>query len=139
MFIYLASPYSAPTPGERHARFVKACKKAANLMESGHVVFCPIAHSHSIEVEGMDEIHDGPFWLRQDFAILQCVDCVFVYTMDGWKDSNGIRAEVEFALQNNIPVFFIGENDNGPSEAAVYGASATDSHKQPATIQQAMG
>jgi Domain of unknown function (DUF1937) len=139
MFIYLASPYSAPTPGERHTRFVKACKKAAALMEDGHVVFCPIAHSHSIEVEGMDEIHDGKFWLRQDFAILDCVDVLFVYMMDGWEESKGIKAEIAYAKAENIPVYYIGENDFGPSEATVYGASATDSYKRPAAQQQAMG
>lgn len=139
MFIYLASPYSAPTAGQRHERFVKACKKAAALMEDGNIVFCPIAHSHSIEVEGMDEIHDGDFWLRQDFAILDAVDVVFVYTMEGWENSQGIKREIQYANANKIPVYFIGENDFGPSEATVYGASATDSRKQPATVQQAVG
>jgi nucleoside 2-deoxyribosyltransferase len=114
MFIYLASPYSPPTDlskaqadGLREARYIKACRKAAELMEYGHQVFCPIAHSHPIEVIGMDEIHSGEFWLKQDFAILKHVDAMYVYQMKGWDTSKGIRAEIEFALAHNIPVFFL--------------------------------
>lgn len=114
MFIYLASPYSAPKDMDedqafdlREYRYRKACKKAAELMEYGHQVFCPIAHSHPIEVIGMDEIHSGEFWLKQDFAILKHVDAMYVYQMKGWDTSKGIRAEIEFALAHNIPVFFL--------------------------------
>lgn len=113
MFIYLASPYSAPTPEEREARYVKVCKKAGELMEYGHEVFCPIAHSHPIETLGMqqgdtlEQTHGYDFWLKQDFAILKHVDAMYVYQMKGWDTSKGIRAEIEFALAHNIPVFFL--------------------------------
>ena len=114
MFIYLASPYSAPKEMDeeaaeelRETRFYRACRKAAELMEYGHQVFCPIAHSHPIEFYGMNEIHSGEFWLKQDFAILKHVDAMYVYQMKGWEQSKGIRAEIEFALAHNIPVFFL--------------------------------
>lgn len=114
MFIYLASPYSAPAnlpdalaDRMREDRYIKACKKAAELMEYGHQVFCPIAHSHPIEVHGMNEIHSGEFWLKQDFAILKHVDAMYVYQMPGWEQSKGIREEINFCLAHNIPVFFL--------------------------------
>lgn len=107
MFIYLASPYSAPTAEQREDRFIHVCKKAAELMEYGHQVFCPIAHSHPIEVHGMEEIHDGAFWLKQDFAILKHVDAMYVYCMEGWEKSKGIAQEMEFAHAHGIPVMFM--------------------------------
>jgi len=114
MFIYLASPYSAPKEMEedqasdlREVRFHRACKKAAELMQYGHEVFCPIAHSHPIEFYGMNEIMPGDFWLKQDYAILKHVDALYVYQMVGWEKSKGIREEINFAIAHGIPVFFL--------------------------------
>jgi len=114
--IYLASPYSVLNP-ETHTeqsiknlltrRFKKVCRKAAELMEGGEVVFCPIAHSHPIEVNGMDTRHDGDFWLRQDFGVLRHADRLVVYRMPGWQHSNGVTREIAFARENDIPVEYI--------------------------------
>lgn len=104
MFIYLASPYSASTPEEREQRFRRVCVKAAELMEYGHQVFCPIAHSHPIEVHGMEDIHSGEFWLKQDFAILRHVDAMYIYMMEGWDKSKGIKEEIKFAEAHRIPI-----------------------------------
>ena len=114
--IYLASPYTIlNTEGKseqalknlRTRRFKTVCKKAAELMLNGEQVFCPIAHSHPIEVNGMTEIKDGDFWLKQDFAVLAHCDQLTVYRMPGWEQSNGVRREIEFAQERGIPVEYI--------------------------------
>lgn len=106
MLVYLASPYSKYPKG-REAAYREVCKKAAALMETGVDVFCPIAHSHSIEQEGMTEIHSGDFWLKQDFAILDKCDAVYVYMMDSWQDSYGVTKEIERAHRLSIPVIYL--------------------------------
>src|ERR1700704_5407942 len=103
---YLASPYSL-YPGGKQEAFELVCKKAAELMVLGHLVFCPIAHSHPIEQLGMKETHSGDFWLKQDFAILKHCDELLVYMMPGWKQSTGLAAELKFAEFNNIPITFL--------------------------------
>jgi len=105
--IYLASPYSAPTARQRASRYKQVCKKAAELMEAGDVVFCPIAHSHPIETLGMTGRKDGEWWLKQDFAVLEHCDKLVVYCMDGWQESYGVKREIEFADLAGIPVEFI--------------------------------
>ena len=105
MLIYLASPYSKYPNGKVEA-FTQACLKAGVLMLEGYEVFCPIAHSHSIE-EYMDEVHDGDFWLKQDFAVLQHCDELWVYKMPGWGVSEGVAREVMFARDHSIPVKYI--------------------------------
>lgn len=99
---YLATPYSK-YPGGRQEAYTLACEKAAQLMLDGHLIFCPIAHSHSIEEE-MDTRQEGLFWLDQDFAILKHCDVLMVYQMPGWDTSFGVQAEIDFALYNNIPI-----------------------------------
>jgi hypothetical protein len=114
--IYLASPYTIvggdnlseqAKRNRRTRRFKKVCKKAAELMLQGSDVFCPIAHSHPIEVNGMDEVKNGDFWLKQDFAVLQHADELVVYRMPGWEQSEGIRREVTFAEDRGIPITYI--------------------------------
>ena len=103
---YLASPYSKYPYGKKEA-FKTICKKAAQLMEEGHNIFCPIAHSHPIEELGMTKVQNGDFWLKQDFAILDCCDELWVYKMPGWEDSYGISKEIERANWEGIPIKFL--------------------------------
>ena len=124
MFIYLASPYTVhgDHTEEEHTRiraerFEHICKKAAELMKYGHQVFCPIAHSHPIEVLGMTEREGHDFWLKQDFAVLEHVDALYVYAMDGWEKSRGIADEIKFAEAYHIPVFIMFES----GEIVTYG------------------
>lgn len=125
--IYLASPYSVGKGGAYGAsnlgkatknmktrRYRAVCKKAAELMQQGYSVFSPIAHSHSIEVEGMDKIETGDFWLKQDFVVLERCDRLVVYTLPDWEYSSGIKREIEFAEARGIPVEYI--SDDSPPD-----------------------
>lgn len=104
--IYLATPYSK-YPHGREAAFGSACLMAAHLMEH-YNVFCPIAHSHSVEVYGMNgDIKDGYWWLGQDFSILEKCDKLIVYKMQGWDESFGVSAEIAFANERGIPVEYV--------------------------------
>src|SRR5678815_3413870 len=118
--IYLASPYSVGPKGAygeedtgrasknmRTRRYKAACKKAAQLMDKGLVIFSPIAHSHSIELEGMDKVQTGNFWLEQDLAILKHCTDLFVLCLPDWERSRGIAREIEFAQDNGIPVSYL--------------------------------
>lgn len=110
-FIYLASPYSHPNADIKQRRYEAICKVAAKLMEQGEQVFCPIAHSHPIEVIGMNQVRNGDFWLKQDFAILKHAEMLVVCMMPGWGESHGIKAEVQFANDNKIPVAYIDHDE----------------------------
>lgn len=113
-FTYLASPYSPVgehTEEQKHylrqVRFMEVSEKAAELMLAGEKIFCPIAHSHPIEHYGMKDTQSGDFWLEQDFAILAHANLLKVYRMEGWDKSSGVRREIEFAVENGIPIEYI--------------------------------
>ena len=106
-YIYLASPYSHVDPAVRVARFNAACRAAAELMNAGATVFCPIAHSHPIS-EAMGDKHvDHEFWMLQDLPLLHRSDGMCVLMLDGWLDSKGVQREIDYALANHIPVKYI--------------------------------
>ena len=93
--IYVASPYSHPDPLVRQARFDAACAAAARLLRTGHAVFAPIVHGHPLVRFGVPS--DWSFWspLARDY-IARCDDVV-VLQLDGWRESQGVQAEMALA------------------------------------------
>lgn len=111
--VYLASPYSK-FPGGREQAYLLVCKKAWELMNEGYNVFCPIAHSHAIEITGGNGVvKDGDWWLKQDFAVLRECRSLFVYKMPGWDESYGVGKEIELAKWEGIPIRYL-EFENEP-------------------------
>lgn len=106
-FTYLASPYSHPDPDVRHQRYLHACRAAAWLMRESHAVFSPIAHSHPIEIHGLEAQESGDFWKRQDIPILRHASQMVVLMLTGWNDSAGIKWEIETAESLLIPIKFL--------------------------------
>jgi hypothetical protein len=105
--IYLASPYTHPSPAVRAARFDAACLAAARLIAGGDMVFSPIAHTHPILVRG--RLPSGwDYWERFDRRMIAASDEVAVLTLEGWEKSTGIRAEIQITSELGKPVWFLG-------------------------------
>ena len=108
---YLASPYSVGNAdeAERERRFRMVCCVARRLMERGEAVFCPIAHSHPIEIHGDLPVQGHDFWLAQDFAVLKHCARIKVLELPGVDNTNsvGIGKEIQLAVHIGIPVYHI--------------------------------
>jgi hypothetical protein len=103
---YLASPYGHDDVKVRNSRFKKACLATVALMEAGHTVFCPIAHSHPIAT--LQTVDSGwDYWMEFDLAILGICKVLFVLAIDGWKESKGVAAEIEYAKRLGIPIYLL--------------------------------
>jgi nucleoside 2-deoxyribosyltransferase len=102
MTTYLALPYSHPDPRVRIDRFEAANRAAAALMRAGYCVFSPISHSHPISLYGVPG--DWTRWESLDQQMLRQCDEVVVLTLDGWKQSQGLQAELSIAAALNLPV-----------------------------------
>ena len=100
---YLASPYTHPDANIRAARYRSVVAATAYLMLEGRVIFSPIAHSHNIEL-CMSDQQSGSFWKRQDMPLLLNASRLVVLTLDGWKESSGLKWEIETAKEIGIPV-----------------------------------
>lgn len=103
---YLATPYTDFDQGHEQA-FIAACRAAAVLMKQGMFVYSPIAHSHPIAVHGGLDPIDHKFWLNQDKAMLEDCVALLVVMMPGWRESRGIRAEIEYAEEMEKPICFL--------------------------------
>uniref|UniRef100_A0A6M3K292 DUF1937 domain-containing protein n=1 Tax=viral metagenome TaxID=1070528 RepID=A0A6M3K292_9ZZZZ len=116
MKIYLAAPYSHHDFAIREWRVDQTNRKAAELMIAGYQVFSPLSHSHPISKYCTVDPCDQKFWLRQDLWILDICDEVHVLCLPGWKESKGIRIEIEHAVTNKIKVIY---HDNSNRQAKI--------------------
>ena len=120
--VYLATPYvykpksneigvNKPDYSEldtkiRVQRFQAVNEVALKLMKVGFVVISPISQSHPIAMQ-CDAPKDFEFWAEQDYNLILRSDMILVFCQEGWERSEGVKKEVLFAKQNNIPVFYI--------------------------------
>jgi len=115
MKIYLAIPYSQC----RALSYKIANKVAAQLMESGHNVFSPISHSHSVSPYIDKANHTHEFWMEQDLPFVEWADEVHVVVIGGYVEghkriarSKGVQEEIRHATRFNKPVQYIYYYDN---------------------------
>lgn len=103
---YLCCPYTTPSIAERNARADHATKAAAFLiMDRGWNVFSPITHSHPMHAMGLNG--DWDFWSVIDKQYLQMSQRVVVLCLDGWRESKGVCAEIEYAQFLGLPIHYM--------------------------------
>ncbi len=122
VFLYLASPYSAPvvcTGKERwddpvwvrRERCRDSCLIAGELMAAGFIVFCPVAHGHA--VSGYAEFSRIDASARKlDLAIIAMASlsqpaAILVLCLSGWRESRGVAAERALARDLGTPELFL--------------------------------
>jgi len=87
----------------REQRFDAVSEFTSKLIKGGMVAYSPIAHSHPLAVR-YDIRGDFDFWMPQNYGMLCKASRVIVLTLDGWKESVGVQAEIAFAEQCGLPV-----------------------------------
>lgn len=111
--IYLANAYSSHKKDPDAASLERTCRRhlesyVGGVLRKRHDVafILPIANSGAMSDicefgTGFDE------WVRDDLTFISRVDEVWVLTSDGWLDSKGVQAEINFAKAIGKPVRYI--------------------------------
>ena len=103
--IYLASPYTHSDLLVRESRFGAACLATAEMVRGGDVVFSPIVHGHPLVRYGLPINWD--YWERFDREYLRRCDEMVVLMLDGWRESRGVQAEVDLAIDMDLPIRYL--------------------------------
>jgi hypothetical protein len=117
--VYLASPYSDPDPSVRAARHLAACRCTAAMMRDGLHVFSPIVHGYALETHGLPG--DWDFWQGYDRLMLSRCNELAVLCLPGWRESVGVRAEIDIAGRLGLPARFIPESIEPLTEGEHHG------------------
>lgn len=112
--VYLANAYSSKLTNKDEARLQEACRRNLEAYIAGQLrkkygvaVLAPIALSAAMA--DLCEFSTGfSEWAGDDLTFIgRCSDEVWVIDSDGWQDSTGVKAEIDFAIRNDIPVKLI--------------------------------
>ena len=98
---YLATPYTNYPDGHEAAAEL-AAQAAADCFVAGVSVFSPIAHTHAIEQFAKLGPNHEPWIELNSWAMWAAVGLIVV-TAPGWRESRGIKHEMEFFLELKKP------------------------------------
>lgn len=110
--IYLASPYSHIDHQVEISRYKIAARVSAAILSSGYNVYSPICHSHPIHIYGG---LSGKWeqWQQLNKHMMMLSNELWIASIDGWKTSTGVRAEIEFFRGLGRDILLIGMNAHG--------------------------
>lgn len=101
MLVYVAGPYSAPTPGEIDVNIQNARAISIELWQKGLAVHCPHLNTINFETDCTCNWLD---YLIGDEQIISRCDALCM--MPKWADSKGATREHEYALERGIPIYY---------------------------------
>ncbi len=104
--IYLAAPYSHPNENIKAERMRRFYEIDANLNKAGYFTVSPLHKVETCKQGGLAD--DWNFWSEYSYKLLAICDAMMVITLDGWEQSVGLQAEIEYCNKNKIPVQYIG-------------------------------
>lgn len=124
--VYLASPYSRLVCDDDGAWcFTKSCAVevvtsfwardfalAGVTVASPILTACAMCHSDVLS-EYLDPLHDA-FWARWCQPMLAACASVVIPPISGWDQSRGVWREACWALEHNVPVYLMAEDDEQP-------------------------
>ncbi len=77
---------------------------AANLIQKGENIFCPIVHSHFLcVVSGLDPL-DHEFWMDVDKAYMEKCTGLIVGMLPTWTKSKGMAMEIAAFKKMGKPI-----------------------------------
>lgn len=97
--VYVAGPFRAITPWKVEQNIRRAEELALEVWRAGLACICPHANARA----GQGELEDK-VWLEGDLEILSRCDAILM-TPD-WEPSAGAQAELLYAYDHGLAVFF---------------------------------
>jgi hypothetical protein len=102
-YLYLASPYTHPDASVREMRYLDALDALNWLVGNRIWTYSPIVHCHHLSAKyTLPGNHE--FW--QDYNHLMILNSrgMMLLQLPGWKESNGVTDELDYADHLGIPV-----------------------------------
>jgi hypothetical protein len=97
--IYLAAPYTSPDMDTRNWRFQRIRQALFGLWDAGQPAVCPVVLGHEYERRQRSGPREMPheFWMVMARAQLSSCTSLYLLTLQGWRESEGVRQEVLLA------------------------------------------
>lgn len=97
--VYVAGPYRHRSNWKIAQNIRRAETLCLEVWAAGMVALSPHLNTEHFQYELPDEV-----WLEGDLELLRRCDVMLL--VPGWEKSSGTRAEIKFANERGIPVFY---------------------------------
>lgn len=104
--VYLASPYSHPDPEVRLSRFNTVMAAGAWLLSRRIWYFSPVQYTHILALR-FKLPTDADFWWDYNRTMIDAHRAVIMLCIDGWKESKGMKQELEYAREHGLRVQYL--------------------------------
>ena len=103
-FAYILSPYTSKCEIEMNLRAHMVACGIAELMEKfefkTYTFFSPIVHYHQVAIRSMALPRDVDYWWDINLPFMELASHAIVFQMPGWKESKGIKKELNWFETN---------------------------------------
>lgn len=105
--IYLAVPYTHARPEIMAERYCRVTLFLRQAMNNGLQIYSPITYGHFLENNwNIRQSYD--YWITHCLSMLErWATDIFVYMINGWQESRGVKLEIETARSLGLPVWGI--------------------------------
>jgi hypothetical protein len=107
-YYYISNPYNG-TDEQKEQRAQIAAKVCGQLLKKDIHAWSPIVHNHSM----MKTFNQFTLEERRtkildfDFSLLKASKGMIVLKIDGWKESFGVKAEIDLCQKLSIPIKYL--------------------------------
>ncbi len=105
---FVSCPYTDVDPTVIESRISVVYGQIAKLLELGHVPVSPLL-MHAVNTRHHIN-NDWEFWERYSIELLSQCSAMVVLMIQGWEESVGVTAEIEYARSHNIPITYVGRS-----------------------------
>jgi hypothetical protein len=106
-YYYLSNPYNG-SEEERNQRAKIAAETCGVLLRRGLHVWSPIVHNHAmVNIVEFSLEERRSLILDFDFSLLKSAKAMILLEINGWKESFGVKAEIELCHQLSIPIKYL--------------------------------
>lgn len=106
MFVYLASPYSHDSKDVREVRYRRTLEAILEIAKLDIPIYSPIVHWHPLATVAQLP-SNFEFWQKQNDPMVTACSEVWVYSLDGWRQSRGIDHEMRLAVSLALRVRYL--------------------------------
>jgi hypothetical protein len=99
---YLAAPYNHTDPAIKKQRADYTTAFTSYLFNKEIFVFSPLTHNVPLIEAGT--VTGWDMWGKYDLEMLSRCDKLIVLRLPGWKESLGVKAEIEHATKLGLPI-----------------------------------
>lgn len=111
-FYYLASPYSHDNPSVRLSRAREAEDATLWFLQQRIWVYSPITHCCTLALHyGLKT--DATSWNDYNRAMVEAASGLFILTLEGWRDSEGVALERSFAEEFSLDEWLVTRHKDG--------------------------